>query len=354
MKVPEPRKLPSGNYFIQLRLNGVSVPVTAPTAKECKRTAELIKAEHRAEMREIAKSKSDLTLQEACERYIERKERAGRSPETIRGYDVIMRNRFQSVMGRKVASIKNWQDIYDNEAKSHSPKTMGNTWAFIKAACKSECGITLPEIETLAPKKKEHAFLSPEEITAFVKASEGDKCRIALLLALHSCRASEILAIDWKDVDFQNDRIKIRGAVVRDKHNQRVEKQENKTEGSARYIPIFIPELKAELQSVESKSGKVVQANQNTILRHSNEVCDNAGIPRVGVHGLRHSFASLAYSLNVPVKITMKIGGWDDYNTVMKIYTHLSKKDIGKYTDDFKNFFNNANEFTNEKENMLK
>lgn len=48
MKVPEPKKLPSGNYFIQLRLNGVSVPVTRPTAKECKREAELIKSEHRA------------------------------------------------------------------------------------------------------------------------------------------------------------------------------------------------------------------------------------------------------------------------------------------------------------------
>ena len=27
MKVPEPRQLPSGNWFVQLRLNGVSVPI---------------------------------------------------------------------------------------------------------------------------------------------------------------------------------------------------------------------------------------------------------------------------------------------------------------------------------------
>ena len=51
MKVPEPRKMSSGNYYIQLRLGGVSIPVTAPTAAECKRQAALIKAEQRHAVR---------------------------------------------------------------------------------------------------------------------------------------------------------------------------------------------------------------------------------------------------------------------------------------------------------------
>ena len=37
MKVPAPRKLPSGSWFIQLRLGGESIPVTAATAKDCTR-----------------------------------------------------------------------------------------------------------------------------------------------------------------------------------------------------------------------------------------------------------------------------------------------------------------------------
>lgn len=339
MKVPEPRKLKSGNYFIQLRLNGVSVPVTAATAKECRRQAELIKAEHRAGKTQLTKSKSDLTLREACERHIAKKERAKRSPETVRGYDVIMRCRFQSAMDRKVSSINNWQQLYDEEAEKHSPKTMANTWSFIRAACKAEAGVVLPEIEKVAPEHKEHAFLEPEEITAFVKASEGDKYRIALLLALHSCRVSEILAIDWKNVDLHNDRIRIKGAIVRDKNNKRVEKEKNKTEESTRYIPIFIPELKEELQAVQDKCGKVVHANQNTLLEHSDKICAAADVNRVGVHGLRHSFASLCYSLNVPMKITMQIGGWDNPKTVSDIYTHLSKKDINKHVDSLKDYF---------------
>lgn len=96
MKVPEPRKLKSGSYFIQLRLNGVSVPVTARTAKECKRQAELIKAEHRAGKRVVQEHKSDPTLGQAIDAYIASR-RNVLSPSTIRGYEMIRRHRFQSV-----------------------------------------------------------------------------------------------------------------------------------------------------------------------------------------------------------------------------------------------------------------
>ncbi|MDR1589760.1 MAG: hypothetical protein LBS51_06160, partial [Oscillospiraceae bacterium] len=63
---------------------------------------------------------------------------------------------------------------------------------------------------------------------------------------------------------------------------------------------------------------------------------------------LRHSFASLAYHLNVPEKIAMQIGGWADDKTMRKIYTHIASKDIEKYTSELVKFFDNANEYANE------
>ena len=35
MKVPKPRKLASGTWFVQMRLDGESVPVSAATRTEC-------------------------------------------------------------------------------------------------------------------------------------------------------------------------------------------------------------------------------------------------------------------------------------------------------------------------------
>ena len=48
MKIPEPIKVSSGNYYIRMRLNGVNINVTAATATECRNKARLIKAEYKA------------------------------------------------------------------------------------------------------------------------------------------------------------------------------------------------------------------------------------------------------------------------------------------------------------------
>jgi len=340
MKVPEPKKLNSGTWFIQLRLGGGSQYITGDTAKECRDKALLYKSEHINGLKGTVPK--GITLRQACERYIQKKEAARKSPETIRGYDIILRNRFQAVMDKPVSEIKNWQSVYNSESRIYSPKTMKNTWSFLCSAVKSECGIVLPDIETVSYQREEHAFLTPDQIRAFVSAASTDKYRIALYLALCSCRASEIRALDWSNVDLDNKTIYVKGALVRDKENQKVEKKENKTAKSTRYVPIFIPELQQALRDVQDKAGKVVVANENTLLEHANQVCDSAGLPRVGVHGLRHSFASLCYSLEIPVKVTMQIGGWSDMGTVMRIYTHLAQKDVSKNASKLADFFKNA------------
>jgi len=70
------------------------------------------------------------------------------------------------------------------------------------------------------------------------------------------------------------------------------------------------------------------------------------------VHGLRHSFASLAYHLNIPEKITMEMGGWSDPGTMHKKYTHIAKSDISRYQTAMADFYakkgsKNANENAN-------
>lgn len=342
MKVPEPRKLKSGTWFIQLRLGGRSISVSEATKADCVRQAQKIKAAYLADRDAVPRCKADPTLREAFAAYIRQAETLRRSPETIRGYDIIARNRFQGVMDCKIRDVHDWQAVYNAEASNHAPKTVANSWALLKAVC-AGVGVKLPEVKKVSPQRTEHAFLEPEQIRAFVAASAGDPYRIALLLALHSCRVSEILAIDWADVDLKEERVRIRGAVVRDRNNKKIEKAENKTAGSARWVALVIPELLEELRAVKDRSGKLVTANENTLLKHANRVCDAAGLPHVGVHGLRHSFASLCYSLQVPERITMRMGGWDNSQTVNEIYTHLAKKDINKHVDSLREFYKNAN-----------
>lgn len=137
MKVPEPRKLPSGNYYIQMQLNGVSVSVTRSTAKECKDAATLIKAEHRANKR-VIEQRQTITLSEAIDSYIEKRS-AVLSPSTIMGYRVAQRNYFQSAMCKDITKV-DWQREVNAMAQNYAPKTVRNAWRFV-ASVLSENGL---------------------------------------------------------------------------------------------------------------------------------------------------------------------------------------------------------------------
>ena len=100
----------------------------------------------------------------------------------------------------------------------------------------------------------------------------------------------------------------------------------------------MIPRLLTLLPS----AGPVVTGNPNTLWRQINRVCANAGLPEVGVHGLRHSFASLAYHLGWPEMQTMVVGGWSNYETVHKIYTHLAARDSNEAVQKMATFYANC------------
>jgi Site-specific recombinase XerD len=61
------------------------------------------------------------------------------------------------------------------------------------------------------------------------------------------------------------------------------------------------------------------------VIRAIYDYCKALDLPLVGIHGLRHSFASYMYALGVSAKIAMEIGGWSDDRTMVKIYTHVSQ-----------------------------
>ena len=101
----------------------------------------------------------------------------------------------------------------------------------------------------------------------------------------------------------------------------------------------MIDELWNALSAAENKTGFVYTGHPDTLRRQVNRVCAANGLPEVGVHGLRHSFASLAYHIGMPEKVTMEIGGWSDNQTMRKIYTHVAQSDRSKYANAMADFF---------------
>lgn len=341
MKVPKAKQLPSGNWFIHLRLGGENIPVTARTEKECIKQAQLIKAEYLAGRREQTPTFTDATLRQCIDKYV--KARKSLSPATIRGYRTIQNCYFQSYMDKPLRSIKDWQQVYDSEADRLRPYTMKNAFGLLKSVYKETTGRPMPAVNELAPVRSERPFLDKEDIAAFLKAVEGENCEIGALLALQSLRISETLDLTWDDVDLERKRLRVHGAVVPDEDNKWVRKETNKNDTSRRYVPIFIPRLQQLLTEHYGDSKPVCRYKTEAgLYKAINAACERAGLPKVGNHGLRHSFASLAVLLRLPEPVLQAVGGWKDSATVHKIYTHISQRDLLGELTEVQDFFAGA------------
>lgn len=345
VSVPAPRQLPSGSWFIQLRVKGQSVAVTESTERECVEKARAIKAG-------LLKpgNKSPLTLEQAIDKYIAANSEV-LSPSTIRGYETIKRNRFKQYMQKPLKNITDWQKVINEDAPMYAPKTMQNSWGLVSTVLRYLCQ-PVPDINLPQAIKSERPYFTPEQITMFVDAVKGKSVEIPALLALHSLRRSEICALTWDNIDLTDKKILVKGAAVPDKNNKIVMRDANKTIDSQRTVPIMIPALTDALEAAPDKTGLIVKCTPNNIYVRINHICSKAGLPEVGTHGLRHSFASLGFHLRIPPEIICLWGGWSSDKTVKDIYTHLYKEDIAKNETAMSGFYSgedgeNANENAN-------
>lgn len=349
IKLPTARQLPSGNWFVQLRINGQSISITEPTKREAISKAMAIKDG----IIEYKKAPlSERTLTQAIDLWFaDNEERL--SPSTIRGYVTCQKNGFKTLMPMKCGKItaKVATKAINQECKKYSAKTIENRWRFIAQVLEWATGerfeVALPQVIVEPPE-----FLDQEDLDTFLKSIKGKKVEIAALLAISSLRRSEMAALNWDrgDIDLKNRWIHVRGAMVPNKNHQMVTKDTNKNSVSRRDVPIIDPLYEA-LCAVEVKQGRVVPQHPATMLKRINKACREAGVPEVGCHGLRHSFASLCHILNVPPQVAMEIGGWADRATMDRIYTHVSKRTKDSYKNKFTEYFKKPKEYANANEN---
>lgn len=261
IKVPTARKLPSGKWFVQLRIDGQSISITRDKEDQAVAEAMAIK---KGIIKAKQSHKNSLTLYAAMEDYIAQRENI-LSPATIAGYNVIKRNRFKSLHKVKVTDITQtkWQKAVNQEAKTVvakatddkpdrllSAKTLKNSAMFVQTVIAEYGGEKLSaRLPQVVP--NDLPWLTPEQIPIFLEAINGNRYEIPALLALSSLRQSEIVAMQWKDIDLKAGTLTVHGAAVKDDDGKLVQKKENKNLSSRRKVPFLIPQLRAAVESKE-------------------------------------------------------------------------------------------------------
>jgi integrase len=204
-------------------------------------------------------------------------------------------------------------------------------------------GIQPPEVHLPKIAKKDLPWLTYDQIKVFLEAIKGDECELAALLALHSLRRSELCAVTRSQI--KEDGIHVEGAIVQTAEGLQ-RKTTNKTNASQRVVPIMIPRLQELVdQSKAGPDDRLVNINIQTGYDHINFICKRNGLPQVGYHGLRRSFASLGYlKAGWSERVTMKIGGWSDYKTMHNIYIKLSDKEVTEAAAKMRELYDNSHE----------
>ncbi len=337
-KRPTVKQLPSGTWRCQVMVNGKRISVTDEDKAICQAKAMAIQA---GAMEPEEKKPKSVTLEAAIDEYLKTKSNT-LSPSTIRGYEIVKRNRFKGLMKRGVHTITK-QDVQiavNQECKVASPKTIANAYGVIRPVLKQYgidvFGVTLPK-----KSKPEKKFLQLEEIGPLLEAAQGDPCEAAILMALWlGMRRSEIIGLCWDCVDEQAGTITVRRTVVPDRSNRMILKEMTKNQSSNRTLrcPDYIMEKLSDLRHGR-KDGQVFDIHPDTLRKHIHKVCSAAGVTDTSTHGLRHTNAAVMRNLGISDAHAMNRGGWTEERTYKGLYSYVFDSVAAKEDEKIDNFY---------------
>lgn len=301
----KPRKLSSGNYFIQVQVNGVRRSFCAPTRAEVVRKA--------TEYKLTAVDAPSAPLGALIDHYIDVK-RNVLSPATITRYEQTRRLEFQRLMDVPVRELSTdrLQAEINIMAADHSPKTVRNAYGLITAAL----SMFAPELHfrVTLPKKKRITYNIPtdEQIYDMLSHASENLTTAIMLAAFCGLRRGEIAAL--RSEDIQGKTIHVRSTSVYDENRKQIDKAP-KTFTSDRYVPA--PDFV--LEHIKGKKGKVCPIALNSITRRFQELRDKLGY-NFRFHDLRHYYASSLHAIGIRDQYIMKFGGWKSDAVLKSVY----------------------------------
>lgn len=183
-------------------------------------------------------------------------------------------------------------------------------------------------------KHEEELYLTPNEFNKFISVIDDDFWKLFFSFAFYmGTRKGEQIAIQWKDIDFNNHTVKIYKQL-----NLKGLKKDN----------LFIPTKNGVIRTISvpnklwsmiigqyNKSSKIAgfsdeffvfgdnkYISYTTVDRKKDYYFKLSGVKRITMHQFRHSHASLLISNNVPLNIIAKRLG-DTPDVVLNTYAHL-------------------------------
>lgn len=186
-----------------------------------------------------------------------------------------------------------------------------------------------------------------DELRAFLEGTAGDRLApMWRLVATTGLRRAEVCGLRWADVDLERGRIVISHTLTETTTAGLVDQVDGKTDAAQRSIAL-------DRQTVEAlRSWKAAQLQERLALgpawtdsgfvftredgtnqrpRRLSSIfsarTDALGLPRIGLHGVRHTYATLALRAGVSPEVVSKRLGHSSVVITLSIYAHVFEQD---------------------------
>lgn len=192
-------------------------------------------------------------------------------------------------------------------------------------------------------KSEEKITWTVDEVNRFLNLIKDSSMEIPYLLAIFTgMRRGEVLGLKWDDVDFENKKIRIKRSLCFVSGKGLIFK-EPKTKKSKRQISIsqhVVNVLKKHKQKQEFQKEKLgVQYQDNNLivctddgkpldprnlLRQFYRLIEEANVPRISFHDLRHTHATILMQQGENPKVVSERLGHSRVGITLDLYSHVS------------------------------
>ena len=281
------------------------------------------------------------------------------SPATHNAHKARIRNIIDKIghIELKTLNVKVLEEFYRTlkDEKNYSNKSIVHHYNLINGALKKAITWNYisyninSKIEKPKIRQLEVECYSPDEVEKLLNVLQYEplKYQALIYLALDSgARRGEIVALNWNDIDFNNNQLTINKSLQHTKELGTFEKQ-TKTKTSDRKIFISDTTIKILKQyKIEQNSKRLLLGNKwietNRIFTTEyggnmnvdtpsyifKKIIRKYGLKKIKFHALRHTSISLMISKGIQAQIISRRAGHSSIQTTHSIYSHFFNEEF--------------------------
>jgi integrase len=304
-----------------------------PTQADAERAVERLRIKINAENPQ--QQFHQVTVGALIDRFMEEHAQKRCRKNTAANYDSLFKNHIRPKWGNELVqnlkpmAVEDWLQAYprSRQVKVHIRTLMH---ILFQSALRWEMVDRNPIslVRQSGKRLKKPRTLTPAEFQSILRELAEPYWTMVLTIACLGLRVSELVALQWGDIDFTSLAINVQRGFVRGQINA------TKTESSEGVLPLD-PGLGEAILAHRRRAEYIADTDfvfagragqprwpESILADYIKPAAERAGIGKIGWHTFRHTYSTLLHALGTKPAVQKELLRHADIRTTMNVYTH--------------------------------